>query len=151
MRVTRRGGLKLRLEPGEDALLTALLEQLADVVAEEDDVGDPVHERLFPDAYDDEDAAREYRDITERSLRRDRIERVRACQKELATEISLDDEAADRWLRVLNDVRLALGTRLGVTEDWDRDVDPADPAQLPEATYLWLTSVQDLLVRAVTR
>jgi hypothetical protein len=140
----------MRLDPGEHALLIALLEQLAEVVADEADAGDPVQERLFPDAYDDEDAARDYRDITERTLRRERVERVRACQDEVAEEIRLDDAAADRWLRVLNDLRLALGTRLGVTEEWDHDVDPADPSQLPQATYLWLTSVQDLLVRAVT-
>jgi hypothetical protein len=55
--------------------------------------------------------------------------------------LQLDDEAADRWLRVLNDLRLALGTRLGVTEQ--DELDDQEPAvQL----YHWLSAVQDLLV-----
>ena len=34
-------------------------------------------------------------------------------------ELTLDEEQALAWLSVVNDARLALGTRLDVTEDMD--------------------------------
>jgi Domain of unknown function (DUF2017) len=48
---------------------------------------------------------------------------------------------------VLNDARLALGTRLQVTEDMDDiTLDPSDPKTPTIAAYMWLTEVQaDLL------
>ena len=151
MRVTRRGGVKLRLDAGEPAVLLSLLEELRTVVAA-DDADDAVVQRLFPAAYEDADAADEFRELTETSLRTERTGRIERCEAEIASgsgTIDLADEAGDRWLRVLNDLRLALGTRIGVTEDWGHDVDPDDPAQFPQAAYLWLTGAQDALVRAL--
>ena len=49
------------------------------------------------------------------------------------------------WLGVLNDTRLVLGARLGVTED-DHDVAPDDPRAPAFAMYHWLTWVQGELV-----
>jgi hypothetical protein len=141
----------MRLHGGEAALLTKLLQELL-VVVTADVAGDPVRARLYPAAYEDEHDAAEYRALTEAGLEEERVQRIRACAEDLANhapEIPLGDEAGDRWLRVLNDIRLALGTQLGVTEDWDHHVDPDDPEQLPHATYVWLTAVQDSLVRAL--
>ena len=39
-------------------------------------------------------------------------------------EVELDADEAQAWLGALNDARLALGTRLGVTEDLDYDKCP---------------------------
>ena len=73
---------------------------------------------------------------------------MRACarcpQGDGGGRLSIDDEATDRWLRVLNDLRLALGTRLQVTED--AELNAADPAV---NIYHWLSAVQDLLVEQV--
>jgi hypothetical protein len=151
MRLIKRGGLRMRLHGGEAELLGKLLQELTAVVAA-DAAGDPVRERLFPAAYADDEAAAEYRELTEAGLREERVQRIQECAEDLAThapDIPLADEAGDRWMRVLNDMRLALGTQLGVTEDWDHEVDPDDPDQLPHATYVWLTAVQDSLVRAL--
>ena len=41
--------------------------------------------------------------------------------------VELTEEEAAAWLGVLNDLRLALGVRLDITEDFDGDVDAADP------------------------
>jgi hypothetical protein len=41
--------------------------------------------------------------------------------------VELTDEEAAAWLGILNDLRLALGVRLDITEDYDGDVDDADP------------------------
>ena len=66
--------------------------------------------------------------------------------------VRLDEDTAQAWLAALNDVRLALGVRLDITDD---EV-PAEVADDPDgqaaamfATYRWLSAVQDSLVTAL--
>lgn len=145
MRVRRKAGvLRVEVSEVEAALLGGLLDDFADALAEPDP-DDPVTQRLYPAGYtDDPDAAREYRELVEGDLRAERIGRLQACRAELPVaggRMLVDDEAIDRWLRVINDLRLALGTRLGVTEE--SELDDSQPAV---QIYSWLTAVQDLLV-----
>jgi hypothetical protein len=49
------------------------------------------------------------------------------------------------WLGVLNDTRLVLGTRLGVTED-EFEIDPDSPEARGYAIYYWLTALQGDLI-----
>lgn len=156
MKVSRRRGLvHLRLEPVEAALLTSLFDDFVAMLDTDAlDADDPVRERLFPAGYrDDEEAAAEFRSLTETSLRTDRSERAGQCATELASAstLDLDGEAAQRWVKALNDLRLALGTRLGVTEDDDPDLESDDPETQARAVYYWLTAVQDSLVQALMR
>jgi len=58
---------------------------------------------------------------------------------------------AEAWLSALNDVRLALGTVLEVTEDMPDEMPPSDPRRPHMAVYHWLTYVQESLVHAVSR
>jgi hypothetical protein len=64
----------------------------------------------------------------------------------------LDEETAGSWITALNDVRLALGVRLEITED-DAPPPGADDPESAEAamfaTYRWLSAVQDSLVTAL--
>jgi hypothetical protein len=66
----------------------------------------------------------------------------------VTADLDADDTAA--WLGVLNDARLALGTRLDVTEatEYD-DLDPDDPATPGLAAYAWLTYLQGELIETV--
>ena len=157
MRVSRRRrSVRLSLDAVEATVLASLLTQFAEVM--EGDALDPdddVRRRLFPAAYPGDDAASdEFRGMTESSLRAERADRARDCASELTdgSDLALDDEAADRWIRALNDLRLTLGTRLGVSED---DYGPEPDADAPDAqewaVYHWLTGLQDLLVRALMR
>lgn len=148
MKARRKSGtLRIELTDTEASLLGGLLDDFADVLAEPDP-DDPVIQRLYPDGYTDDDAAsREYRELVEGDLRAARTGRVQACRAELPPgngRMVLDEEGLDRWLRVLNDLRLALGTRLGVTEEAELD------ERLPAVQiYSWLTAVQDMLVMHV--
>ena len=63
-------------------------------------------------------------------------------------KIELAPEQADTWLAALNDVRLALGTALDVSEDMPDQLDPDDPRSAHLGVYQWLTFVQDSLVQA---
>ena len=145
MKVRRKAQLlRVDLAEAESSLLAGLLEDFVTMLGNPDR-SDPAFQRLYPDGYrDDDEAAKEYREMVEHDLSTQRIERVRTCQAELPDgdgRIGLDGEAADRWLRVLNDLRLTLGTRLGVTEE--SELDESDPAV---NIYHWLSAVQELLV-----
>jgi hypothetical protein len=65
-------------------------------------------------------------------------------------EIRLSPEQADAWLASLNDVRLALGTALDVTEDMPDELPDDDPREPHLNVYHWLTWVQESLVQAMS-
>jgi hypothetical protein len=118
---------------------------------------DPVLARLLPDGYrDNPDAAMEFRRFTESGLR---SAKVAAAQTVLETlppaggRIKLSGEQAEAWLRSLNDVRLALGVRLGVTDDFDglnEDIASEDPRSAYFTVYQWLAYLQESLLSALT-
>lgn len=117
---------------------------------------DPVLARLFPEGYsDDPDAAAEFRRYTDDSVReqkRTAAETVSAGLPESRGHVVLDGEQAQTWLRALNDVRLALGTRLEVTEEAHDEfarMAPDDPRYPGHAAYDWLSFLQETLVRAL--
>jgi hypothetical protein len=146
--------IRLRLEPVEAQLLATLLDDL-DTALESLPADDPVRQRLFPAGYrDDAEAAAEFRSLTEASLREAKVQRVGECRAELAGEggtLELDADRVERWLIVLNDLRLGIGTRLGVQEDDDPVIDPADSDAQVRAVYQWLTALQDSLVISALR
>lgn len=124
---------------------------------------DPVLHRLFPDAYrEDEVAAQEFRRYTEHDLRRRKAADAQALAASLPQSsasgpvtLRLDADLARQWLGALNDLRLVLGTRLGVHDDDadaddDADVEPDAPTSQPMLlAYRWLTYVQATLVDAL--
>src|SRR4051794_24548738 len=66
--------------------------------------------------------------------------------------VHLDAAAAQAWSSTLNDVRLALGVRLDITDDDyepPADTDPESMEMAIFATYRWLSAVQDSLVNAL--
>ena len=101
---------------------------------------------------DDPEIAADYRDMTETGLRTGKAEDlaiVRATLPPDGGEVRLDDDQARAWLRTTNDLRLALGTRLGVTAETEPPDDPADEEGSQLAVYYWLTAVQGSLVDAL--
>ena len=102
------------------------------------DRADPVVERLFPDVYPDDPASTaDLRQYIDGDLKTAKIDQAGAILAALpaagGTEVSLDDEAAEAWLRALNDVRLALGIRLEVRDDMDIE-EELDEAVLRDPT-----------------
>jgi hypothetical protein len=160
VRISRHGdGARIRLNLAESHVLEQLFGELQDVL-EPGALGpsDPVRQRLYPAAYEDPDADVAYREITEAALRADRNARTDRCLAEVLqgrslrrTEVALDADGVERWIRVLNDLRLTFGTRLDISEDDDYELDERDPQVHVRARYLWLTALQDALVTAVMR
>ncbi|WP_324276509.1 DUF2017 family protein [Blastococcus brunescens] len=112
-----------RLEPAEAGIMGLLLDQLEQLLeADADDVrGDPVMTRLLPDGHrGDPEVAADYRELTEASLRSDKADDLalmRATIPAEGGEVRLDADQGAAWLRSTNDLRLALGTRLEISDD----------------------------------
>jgi hypothetical protein len=170
-RRNRSAGVEVVLEPGEAAVLSRLCDELATLLddngAGSSDSGhsgdggaapDPVLERLFPRAYLDpteEEAEADWQRLVHGDLVDARRQALATVEAGLAgatvrrgrLELTLDEEQAHSWLAVLNDARLALGTRLDVTEDLDLSgLDPDDPEAAPYAVYWWLGVLEERLL-----
>ena len=174
----RQGRITLRLESVEVVILTDLVQQILALVepgevADADPLAamvgiddsaiesdDPAVQRLFPNAYPDDDAASsDFRRFTERSLREGKVARAQMVLEGLEqlaahdgrSEVEVDEARA--WLGVLNDLRLVLAARLGVDDDegqWRAAVSGDDEAEQGAMLYDWLTWLQDGLVDALT-
>jgi hypothetical protein len=122
---------------------------------------DPILGRLLPDFHRldhddataaDENSARALRSLHEPEL----VEQktgvagvvLRTCPPR-GGRVMLDGEQAQAWLSALNDVRLALGTALEVTEEMPDELPDEDPRSAHLGVYHWLTWVQESLVQAV--
>jgi hypothetical protein len=132
---------------------------------------DPVLARLFPDAYSDHEdgidareASAEFRRFTENDLRARKREDAQAVIRTLDSlhpegdervVLRLDPDDCRHWLGTLNDLRLAIATRLDIDDDksYDelRDL-PDDDLRKPLAmVYDWLTGLQDTLIESMMR
>lgn len=144
----RRHGDRLvaRLQRHEVEVLRGLVRDVQRLVA--DDAPDnPMTARLFPDPSFDPVAAEELRGLIQDDLREGKRAAAQALVESLPDDgkVALDAETAESWLTALNDVRLALGTALGVTEDSYGDED--DPSL---DVYHWLSFLQETLVEALS-
>jgi hypothetical protein len=62
----------------------------------------------------------------------------------------LDHAQVEAWCGALNDARLVLGERLGVTEElYEAGIDRRDPRAPELALYSWLTWLQGEIVEAL--
>src|SRR6266568_2123777 len=166
-RSVRGGGTRAWLAAAEASLLRSLVGQVMSLVEPEAPADGPGTEGpepgedaelapLLPDGYrDDPDAAGEFRKYTEPALRNAKHQAAQEMLDTLPEEggrIQLTQDQALSWLKALNDVRLALGVRLGVTEEfeeqWSR-LKPDDPQWSAFEVYAWLGAVQESLVQAM--
>lgn len=111
----------------------------------------PVLARLLPEAYrDDPSAAGDFRRYTDSDLRAAKRTDAQAVLDSLPSakgRLELDRDQADRWLGALNDMRLALGTSLDVSEDLElEDLEEDDPRQQALSIYSWLGYLQESLL-----
>jgi hypothetical protein len=143
----RGGAIRLRLPDDERELLQLLCEELRGRVDEEPD--HPDLRRLFPPAHaDDPEAEAAYRRLVGNQLDVGRERAIATVEGTLRNDMLSTDEA-ESWLRILNDLRLVLGTRLDVTEEMSFDLDANDPAAAELAVYAYLSWLQEQLVEAL--
>jgi hypothetical protein len=155
---TGRGRFRVRLGTQEVAVLRGLPEQLRSVLVAHE--ADPVLERLFPPAYmepEDVDRDAEYHHLVHDDLLKDKLANLEVVTGTLERgtlslrrwTVELSEDEAMAWLGALNDLRLALGVRLGITEDFDGDVDEADPRAPGMHLLSYLSLLEEHLVEAL--
>jgi hypothetical protein len=150
----RGGGFELRIPADERELLRSLGPQMRGVLTEAPDPKDgpdEAVERLFPVAYpDDEDRQTEYRLLAHDELRASHLGALAVLEATADAE-RLDEEQLSAWMRAVNEVRLVLGTRLGVTEEGDeRPFSTRDPRAPAFAVYDYLTYLQGEIIEALS-
>jgi len=168
MRFTRhRKQVRANPDEFEVALLSKLATELLDLIDAPEVSDDPLAEmvgmppgevhppdnevlaRLLPDAYrGDPEATKEFRRYTDSDLRQAKRANAKALLASLPEgggTFDLDRDLVDVWLASLNDMRLALGTALDVTEDTDLDADDSPTLQV----YGWLGWLQESLLSCV--
>ncbi|WP_433450699.1 DUF2017 domain-containing protein [Streptomyces sp. CA-142005] len=160
--------------PGADSQKDPLAELFAEGPSEPP--ADPVLRRLFPDAYSDPEQApdspaeaeewqahsAEFRRYTENDLRAGKRENALAVIRALDALAPVDEGGAvlklaagesRQWLGALNDLRLAIGTRLEITDEDDTDLlyrlPDEDPRKPMVMAYLWLGGLQETLVNTL--
>lgn len=151
-------GFATRAKPADafDALV-------ADLQADPDEPEvseDPVLKRLFPSAYpNDPAAASDFRRFTERDRRVQKVAEAQVVLDRLeatalgAHDLKIPREETDAWLRTLTSIRLAVATRLGisdaVTAEQLAELPEDDPRSFLVSVYDWLGFAQETMVNAL--
>jgi hypothetical protein len=141
--------IRVRLDAGERLLLGRLLADLRMRLDDPEKRAGGALERLFPAAFpDDPEAEASYAALVREDLLDGRRARIRAVEATLDAE-AIDDEQALAWMTVVNDLRLVLGTSLGVSEDDEGFPEAGHPDAFRRAVYAWLGWVVGWLVEAL--
>ncbi|MFD5859012.1 DUF2017 domain-containing protein [Streptomyces chartreusis] len=158
--------------PAEDTPDDPLAELFAEGPSEPP--ADPVLKRLFPDAYSDPEGtpqakeaeeqraySAEFRRYTENDLRSGKRDNALAVVRSLdslrtdsagegGAVLKLSVPESQQWLGALNDLRLAIGSRLEIDDEDDTDLlyrlPDEDPRKPMVMAYLWLGGLQETLV-----
>jgi len=138
-------GFQVRLAPEARDWVVGLADELeALLVADTDDT-----RRLFPTAYpDDPEREAGYQILSREELIDDRREAI-ALMRTTVTRSHMSVDELGAWMRIVNDLRLVLGTRLDVSED-DEDLDVDSPDLESQLIYRELGYLLSEIVDAMT-
>jgi len=150
----RDGHLRLRLDEVEASLLRDLATEMQMLLEADIPEQDAVKQRLFPRAYADPENEQTFRDLTASDLqdaKRTALREVReALGEQGAVDVELGPEAITSWLRLLTDLRLAIGVRLDVDEEqMSAPIDPDDPNAGAMSVLHWLGWVEGSILERI--
>jgi hypothetical protein len=143
--------IERRFTSSERRMLTNLTRGVVETMAAADDpaaLGDPVLQRLLPDAFpDDAEANAEFAAATRSRLAESKADGARRLSSDLESApggvVRLGPDEAVVWLKALGDLRIALAERVGF------DAVHQDVRTPHGLMYAWLTWLQGSLVEAV--
>jgi len=143
---SRRGDFELRIPHDERAVLRTLPAHLRDLLHSED----PALARLFPPGYaDDPIRNAEYEQLVRDDLVAGKLSSVQIMEATLDAERVTEEELL-AWLGAVNDLRLVLGTRLDVTEEFEiEQLSENDPEAPAYALYYYLGWLEEQVVEAL--
>ncbi|MCH2372720.1 MAG: DUF2017 domain-containing protein [Planctomycetes bacterium] len=114
-------------------------------------------DRLFPVTYKDKEYEEEHRKLMHEELVQRKLDNVDAFDKLLKgstvdfteSEVIVPGNQFEAWLGFVNDMRLVLGTQLGVEkEDWEDEVPEDDPQAESYFLLHFLSILEEMLLRA---
>jgi hypothetical protein len=151
IRRNNKGEYEVRLPAEERALLVRLPDEIDRELRQLEDPHAPVPDslrRLFPPAFPtDEDAQSTYAEL----VRGDLVAHHRAALATLVNTASatlITEPEAEAWLAALNDIRLAIGSTLGVTEE-PKELLEDDPDFVAWVCYHYLSYLQGEVIDAL--
>ncbi|MGI8773481.1 MAG: DUF2017 family protein [Actinomycetota bacterium] len=147
-------GLRTHLGHDETEFLRGMTAEMKLLLEADVPPTDPVLQRLFPDAYEEAEDSIAFRELVEDDLKAHKREALRTVAERLGKRgpliTSIPEEEISSWLTLLTDLRLALGTRLGVTEEeMSKDLDPDDPDAPAMSALHWLGWIQGTMLEAL--
>ncbi|MDG4767518.1 DUF2017 domain-containing protein [Solwaraspora sp. WMMD406] len=159
----RRGtGVVATFTPDEVRVLRKVATEVVGLLTDGFDPDDPVVDRLFPAVYPEDPASSaDFRRYTEGDLKTAKIDQAGAVLAGLpgpaGGDVRLDDEAAEAWLRAINDARLAIGVRLDIKPDTDLGAelaavetdDRSSSRHFQLSVYAYLGYLQESLLMAM--
>ena len=149
------GDVLVTLDDQEAGIIRGLFTEMRELLDREDAIQDEVIDRLFPSAYAEPADAEAFRDLVGDELKSDKQQAILEVLSVLGdmgpVETTVPRSEVDAWLTALTDVRLALGTRFGVTEEkMSAELDPSDRDAAGVAVLHWLGWMQEMFIRAIT-
>ena len=144
-RKRRNGRYTVNLSEGERQLIEDLALDLRELLTTDS----PMLQRLFPPPYgENEERNQGYSALAGSEL----VERKFAALDVVTGTISAEDlseEEVEAWMRSINDIRLVLGTVLGISED--QGFEPSDEAtQALHGNYEYLGKLLERIIRALS-
>lgn len=114
-------------------------------------------QRLFPSASSDEDVNREFQELAAQDIRERKLENLKIFEDTLSSArrekivgmvfVKITAEEFEYWIGFLNDMRLLLGTELGIDNDaWDAQQSFAETGDERIVTYVYLSYLQEQLL-----
>ncbi len=140
------GGYQVNLTRPEQRVVMGAMDELRVMLAD----GDPATRRLFPTAYlEHPELDVEYQRLVGDDLRQGQLDALDVVERTIDGQV-IDRGEAESWMRAVNGVRLALGTRLDVSETPPEALDADDP-QLPDwVAYEILNMLLGAFVQALS-
>jgi hypothetical protein len=136
------GGYRVNLGRAEQRLVRESLDELRVMLANKD----PDTRRLFPTAYvSDPERDAEYHKLVGDDLLRGQLEALDVVERTIDGQ-TVDRDELEAWMRAVNGVRLALGTKLDVSEE-GVVIDPDDP----DIHLIVMYRVLDILLGAMVQ
>jgi hypothetical protein len=145
----------VRLDRDESAIFRRLVAEMRTLMKAPDTPGDSIKERLFPDAYLDPDDEQAFREMVHDDLEKVKLEAIETVARTIIDGKEVDalipSDAINAWLTLLTDMRLAIGTRLGVDEDVMSSEPNLDDPDAPALAILhWLGWMQEMILEELT-
>lgn len=138
-------GFRVRLAPEAREWIVGLADELEQLQTEDT----PDTRRLFPTAYpEDPELDAGYQILARQQLIDDRQAAIAAMRASVTADHLTHDQLT-AWMRIVNDLRLVLGTRLDVSED-DEGIDSDSPDVHAHLVYHELGMLLAEIVDAMT-